>query len=63
MACSECEAIRKEYLVFRKAVARFGIALDQLEVERQRLANERIARDLCPMSLHDRVGTVESEAA
>lgn len=41
MACSECDSIRREYLMFRKAVARFGLTLDQLENERRRKEAER----------------------
>ena len=37
MACSDCDSIRKEYTLFRKAITRFGKLLDQLEAERQRL--------------------------
>ena len=40
MACNECENMRREYLLFRKAVTRFGALLDQLEVERLRISNE-----------------------
>lgn len=40
MACPECENLSREYLIFRKAVARFAVALDQLEQERQRIHDE-----------------------
>lgn len=37
MACSDCDSIRREYILFRKTVTRFGKLLDQLEAERERL--------------------------
>lgn len=40
MACPECSALRREYLVFRKAVESFAGILDQLENERRRIADE-----------------------
>lgn len=39
MSCPECSNVRREYLLFRKAVDRFAHILDQLEVERRRIAD------------------------
>ena len=49
MACSECENMRREYLLFRKAVTRFGALLDQLEVERLRIVSERRPDSIAPL--------------
>ena len=40
MACPECSKIQEEYLVFRKAFARFAENLNLLELERLRVRAE-----------------------
>lgn len=49
MSCPKCENRDREYLVFRKAVAKFAKLLDQLEVERRRVANENRPHGVLPM--------------
>lgn len=40
MACPDCEHVRREYLVFRRAVDRFAKTLGQLEREQSRIADQ-----------------------
>lgn len=41
LPCPDCSKTQQEYLIFRKAFARFAESLDQLELERLRIRAEQ----------------------
>ena len=49
MSCPECDAVREQYLIFVKAVREFGMTLEQLDAERQRILDRNRPKGAQPI--------------